>query len=178
MTENNTEEEFDLLAFVRGRSHATDAVTLYMDENAAKAVSDCLEYGRDGQAIGVLPGKDEEYAEAKKELEASAVTIHLRGTAEGRVKELRHEFNIVEGEENDPDNEESWKVAVLVEQYQKTVSASGKESVKPLTSAEWFEFKENAPRTQWNKLLGNVLNLVYISAVIDDSTDAGFLANS
>lgn len=182
MTENNA-KDFDLLDFVKGRSRAKDEVVLYMDENAAKEVSKHLEYTKDAdgnlRAIGVLPEHDEEYKKAKEALEASAITIHLRGAPEGRVQELRDEFEIVAGaDDNDPHNEESWKVAVLIEQYQKTVTADGRESTTPLTSEQWFEFKENAPRSQWEKLLFKVLELVYVSVVIDDSTDAGFLANS
>lgn len=175
---SDTDKEFDLLGFVQGRSRAKDSITLYMDEDAANEASKHLKLDSKGKPIAVIKDHEDEYKAAKERLDASGVTIHLEGASEGRVQELRDEFGIKGDGNDDKDNYESWVVAVLIEQYKKTVSANGQETEKALTSEQWFEFKKAAPRTQWRNLLEKVVELVYVSAMIDENTDAGFLVDS
>lgn len=175
MTENT--KDFDLLAFAKGRSRAKDHVELYMDEDAANEMAKHLKY-RDGEVVGVEDKNKDQYTAALERLKESAITVYLEGLPEGRVEELRGEFEVKGDGNDDDDNYESWIVAVLAEMYQKTVTATEQETDKTLTTEEWFEFKKAMPRSQWMKLLVKVKELIFVSGVIDDGVDAGFSLKS
>lgn len=175
-----TDAPFDLLAFAAGRSRAKDEVSLYMDENAAKKAASFIKRNDSGDAIGVT---DQESFEASQdELKKSVVVIHLEGLPEGRVEEIRAEYNIKPGSEIGDEIEDAdldkYLVAILTEMYQKSVAPDGREDATPKTAEQWREFQKATPRSQWMKLLRQVLNLIFVASLIDESVDAGFLARS
>ena len=173
-------EPFDLLAFAAGRSRATDEVSLYMDENAAKKAADFIKRNDKGDPIGVTD--QEAFEAAQADLKKSVVVIHLEGLIDGRVEEIRNDFNIKVGDEFNEDTDETeldkYLVAVLAEMYQKSVDTGGNENTDKLTIEQWGEFKRNIPRSQWFKLLVAVRSLIFVASLIDESVDAGFLAKS
>jgi len=173
-------EPFDLLAFAAGRSRATDEVSLYMDENAAKKASSFIKRNDTGDATGTTDLEAFETAQA--DLKKSVVVIHLQGLIDGRVEEIRAEYNIKRGDEFEETDDETelnkYLTAVLAEMYQKSVTADGQESDTKLTIEQWGQFRDNAPRSQWFKLLVAVRSLIFVASLIDESVDAGFLAKS
>lgn len=173
-------EPFDLLAFAAGRSRATDEVSLYMDENAANKASSFIKRNDKGDATGVTDLEAFEAAQA--DLKKSVVVIHLEGLIDGRVEEIRAEYNIKRGDEFEETVDETelnkYLTAVLAEMYQKSVDAEGNEATDKLTMEQWGQFRDNAPRSQWFKLLVAVRSLIFVASLIDESVDAGFLAKS
>ena len=180
MTEDT---KFNLLDFAKGRSRAKDEVTLYMDEEAAKEADALIVRTQDKRteewtAVGVAPENREAFDAAQARVKASAVTIHLQGAPEGVVEEIR-DRNGLKDDSPVKDMFASGYVADLLEtMHVKSVSATGEEDPTRLTKDDWMEFRRNAPKSQWDKLAGAVVNLVFVSNVIDEGVDAGFLAKS
>ena len=180
MTDN---DKFDLLAFAKGRSRAKDEVTIYMDEDAAKEADSYIIKKQDKRtqewtSMGVAPENQDAFDAARERIKQSAVTIHLQGAPEGIVDEIR-ERNGLRDDSPVADMFASGYVADLLEtMHVKSVSAAGDEDTARRTKDEWMEFRSFAPKSQWGKLAAAVINLVFVSNVIDESVDAGFLAKS
>lgn len=178
MTETDA-PAFNLLQFAQGKSHAETDVTLYFNEDAASRASAATDTDEAGEKY---VSNREAFDKAREELKASAVTVHLKGLDEGRVDEIRAEHEVTPGSElsfnlSDEKNE-NYLIAVLVEAFDKAVAADGSEDATKKTAEEWLEFKKACPSSQWPKLLGEVLNIIFVSYVIDEAVDAGFLADS
>ena len=189
--------DFNMLAFAQGKSRAESKVTLYFDEAAARRAEDATAFT--DPAPGEKPERyvadQEAFDAARAAIKASAVTIHLKGLDEGRVDELREEHGVKAGAEGtsvfslDEGRNEEYLIAVLAEAFDKAVNAEGVEDSSARiadTTAEslrearkyWTDFKRVTPSSQWPKLLGEVVNIIFVSYIIDEAVDAGFLADS
>lgn len=189
--------DFNMLAFAQGKSRAESSVTLYFDEAAARRADNATAFTEAGP--GEKPERyvadPEAFAEARAAIKASAVTIHLKGLDEGRVDELREQHGVKAGAESsaafslDEGRNEEYLIAVLAEAFDKSVNAEGIEdstaritdtTTESLNTARkyWTDFKYVTPSSQWPKLLGEVINIIFVSYIIDEAVDAGFLADS
>ena len=183
--------DFNMLAFAQGKSRAESSVTLYFDEAAARRADDATAFTEPGP--GERPERyvadPEAFAEARAAIKASAVTIHLKGLDEGRVDELREEHGVKAGAEGtsafslDEGRNEEYLIAVLAEAFEKSVNAEGAEdssarisdtTTESLREARkyWTDFKRVTPSSQWPKLLGEVVNIIFVSYIIDEAVDA------
>lgn len=72
-----TDEPFDLLEFVKGRSRAKSEVSLYTDEDASKRAATFIKYNKTGDPVGVTD--PEKFEEAREDLKKSVVIVHLEG---------------------------------------------------------------------------------------------------
>lgn len=180
MTEDT---KFNLLDYAKGRSRAKDEVTLYMDEGAAKSASDLIERVQDKRTedwtvVGVAPENREAFDAAQALVKASAVTIHLQGAPEGVVEAIRERNGLRDDAPVTAMFASGYVADLLETMYVKSVNAEGEEDSARRTKDEWLEFRAFAPESQWDKLANAVINLVFVSHVIDESVDAGFLAGS
>jgi hypothetical protein len=173
--------DFNLLTFAQGKSRAETSVTLYFNEAAANRAQLALDWDESTPPEKYVKDR-EAFDAARAEVLASAVTVHLKGLDEGRVDEIRAEHEVKAGMEMDfnlsDEKNESYLIDVLVEAFDKAVSADGSEDTTPKSHDEWVAFKKIAPASQWPKLLAEVLNIIFVSFVIDEAVDAGFLADS
>ena len=173
--------EFNVFTFAQGKSRAEASVTLYFNEKAAGEAQDALDSDDHGEKFV----KDESaFKAARAAIKASAVTFHLKGLDEGRVDEIRADHEIIPGSEAEShfnltdEKNEKYLVDILVEAFDKAVAADGAEDTTKRTAAEWFEFKKVAPSSQWPKLLGELIGIIFVSYILDEAVDAGFLADS
>jgi len=171
--------EFNLLTFAQGKSRAETDTTLYFNEDASNRAIAATELDENGERY--VKDRDA-FDAARAEVKASGVVIHLKGLDEGRVDEIRAEHTVEAGSEltSDLTDEkfEGYLVAILVEAFDKAVPVAGDADTTKKTSDAWFEFKKAAPASQWSKLLRSVLDIIFVSFIIDEAVDAGFLVES
>lgn len=182
---------FSVLDAIKGRSYPTDEVTVYYDtaalyrlkglENQRLALDMAANNAPKGEEANKFDAQiaevDAKIAELTKQVQASAITFHMRGYSpavrDSLVDEARAKFDVEKVEDGTPANE--WLNArAVAETIIRSTDASGAVDEHHFSVEDVEDLRSFLAPEEFGKLLGQTLLLSYTAFSFDAATSPDF----
>ena len=149
---------FDIFALVAGTTHPEDDVEIYMDNAAAyrvRKIEETLNRDRNltDKEIAAL---EKEEKDLQKRLDASKVTVHLRGITQDRAAEIR---------DKTPEKEDKlYDARMIREHWVYATDSNGEKSDISFTDDQMVKLLSDIPEESRMRLTRKVVELTFESA--------------
>lgn len=165
---------FSLFDHLEGRDFPTDSVSLYVDETSALEASKLIErrkdlrYPKTPEQEAELETVEAELKALAAKVEASAITVHLRGAPNGVVQDAL---------EDDKDKGPgTYRLLALL--IQKVTLPDGSEDSSLVSVDDMKRLEQLLPLQSWVRLNETASRLVVASLAYDEMADDGLFQKS
>lgn len=168
---------FSVLDAIKGRSYPTDDVTVYTDTASLYLIKKYENDANNAVTGDEANAADAKIAELTKQVQASAITFHMRGYSpavrDSLVDEARAKFGVEKVEDGTPANE--WLNArAVAETIIRSTDASGAVDEHHFSVEDVEDLRSFLAPEEFGKLLGQTLLLSYTAFSFDAATSPDF----
>lgn len=183
ISEAQSPDNFDVMAFIAGAAYPTKSVTIYRDIAYAYKYVELTKArtAREDRAAAIkadfVPdaAEDAAIADAMAKLEASKLTFRLQGMAPGNVAEATAS-EVEEAEAGDVSDAHFDRL--IARSIYEVESSAGVKDKHTWTAEEVAKLRYQFVNSEFIKLLDGVISVNFTAAVMDSATDAGFPSGS
>lgn len=176
---------FDITEFAKGRAYPEDAVTAYLDVQAAYELNKLNEQMRSATDKD-LPTLEAQAKELTDKVVQSKVIFYMRGVNQAHIEKITAECDEKYPTKTDAFGQtvnsgewlREWTAALIASNMVKIENANGEIDEREFKTEDIITLRMHLPKEVWDLLVEKMQQLTLAGAYFQGLTDAGFLPKS